>query len=892
VIGRTLAHYRITAALGAGGMGQVYRATDTKLGRDVAIKLLPDAFASDPERLARFEREAKVLASLSHANIAHLYSFESATGDEGTTAHVLVMELAEGEDLSQRLKRGALPVDEAIAIAKQIAEAVEEAHEHGIIHRDLKPANVKVTPDGKVKVLDFGLAKAWTGAGATAAADLSHSPTLAHTGTGVILGTAAYMSPEQARGKAVDRRADIWAFGAVLFEMLTGKRLFEGETVSDVLAAVLTRQPDWRMLPAAAPARLRRLLARCLERDPKQRLRDIGEARIELEAVRSGAPADLPVAASAGAAAIARREKLLFGALLALAVVAAGLGWTLVRRPSTTPQVVSFAQVTDLPGVETTPSLSPDGKSVVYAKIVGTDTDLFLLRIGSRSAVRLTPDSQGEDVEPAFSPDGERIAFRSDRDGGGIFLMTASGESVTRLTDSGFSPSWSHDGAEIVVSPGAFSTPTTLNVRAQGLTVVNVKSGETRSLPIDGLALQPAWSPGGARIAYWGLRGSSGQRDIWTVAASGSDAAGGGVPVTQDSALDWSPTWSPDGRYLYFSSTRGGTMNLWRVPIDERSGRVRGEPEPVTTPSTWSGALSFSRDGTRLAFASLDYRSTLLRVAFDAAAEAVVGPPVPILKGTRPIRDHELSADGEWIAFTEASVLEDLFVARLDGAQYRRLTDDAFRDRGPAWAPDGARIAFYSDRSGEYDLWTIRPDGSGLAQLTSGTGTFGFPVWSPDGKTIAYGFDGWHIVDAAAASPVTPLAQPALSPTERFQPTSWSPDGERIVGRVLRSDGAVATLAVYSLLSKRFTRLPGELARAPGWLYPVWLADGRRLIVRRPDGVAVVNAETGAGRLLFAVGGDITGRSIGVSSDNRWITYTETATEGDIWMATLKTESR
>ena len=235
MVGQTLAHYRITAALGAGGMGEVYRATDTRLGRDVAVKVLPADLARDPERLARFEREAKLLASLNHPNIAHVYGFESAAPPDGPATHFLAMELVEGEDLAERLTRGAIPVDEAIAIVRQVAEALDEAHEHGIVHRDLKPANVKVTEDGKVKVLDFGLAKAWSGdgGGAVSSGDVSQSPTLAHTGTaaGVILGTAAYMSPEQARGRSVDRRTDIWAFGCVLYEMLTGRRAFGGETI-------------------------------------------------------------------------------------------------------------------------------------------------------------------------------------------------------------------------------------------------------------------------------------------------------------------------------------------------------------------------------------------------------------------------------------------------------------------------------------------------------------------------------------------------------------------------------------------------------------------------------------------------------------------------------------
>jgi len=285
--GTRLGPYEILSPLGAGGMGEVYRARDGKLGREVAIKVLPAAFAADAERLARFRREAKVLASLNHPHIAAIYGLEESGGVEA-----LVLELAEGETLAERLARGPLPADEALEIARQIAEALEAAHERGIVHRDLKPANSKLTPGGQVKVLDFGLAKALVGD--VASPDISTSPTLtaAATQAGVALGTAAYMSPEQARGKAVDKRADVWAFGAVLYEMLTGRHPFSGETVSDILACVLKSDPDWTALPATTPAAIRRLLRRCLEKDPLKRLRDIGDARIELEEAMHGAPPD------------------------------------------------------------------------------------------------------------------------------------------------------------------------------------------------------------------------------------------------------------------------------------------------------------------------------------------------------------------------------------------------------------------------------------------------------------------------------------------------------------------------------------------------------------------------------------------------------------------------
>ena len=571
----------------------------------------------------------------------------------------------------------------------------------------------------------------------------------------------------------------------------------------------------------------------------------------------------------------------------AIALVLAGRQSARVATAPPASVFTRFDKVSDDPGVEATPALSPDGRSVVYAKTVGTDTALYLLRVGSRHAQRLSAAPPARDLQPAFSPDGERVAFRSDRDGGGVFLMTASGESVTRLTDFGYSPRWSPDGTEIVVSPGTFASPTDLSATARGLTVVNVASGQTRALAAGDRALQPCWSPTGARIAYWGIRGQSGQRDIWTIAARGSDAATSGVAVTDDAALDWSPAWSPDGRYLYFSSTRGGTMNLWRVPVDERTGHVLGNPEPMTTPSAWSGDLSFSRDGTRLAFAGLDYRSTLVRVPFDAARETVTGPPVPIVPGTRPMRDHELSPDGNWIVFTGAGAQEDLFIARTDGTEYRRLTDDAYRDRGPAWSPDGSRIAFYSDRSGQYQVWTIRPDGSALTQVSSGPSNPGIPVWSPDGTRIAYGYYTWGVIDMGAPSPQQQEVEPAISATERFMPIAWSPDGRRIAGPVAPVDGSVASLGIYTFATRAFSRVAADEGQATTWVAPAWLADSRRLIVRRHDGVGVVDADTGAVRPLVAVGGQVIGKSVGVSRDNRWITYTETATEGDVWIATF-----
>ncbi|HSF15939.1 MAG TPA: protein kinase, partial [Vicinamibacteria bacterium] len=399
--GHKLAHYEVVELIGRGGMGEVYRARDGNLGRDVAIKVLPAEFSDNPESLARFEREAKMLASLNHPNIASIYGFQ-----EANNRRFLVLELVEGEDLSRRLERGPVPVDETIQIARQIAEALEEAHEKAIVHRDLKPGNVKLTPDGRVKVLDFGLAKAWTvDPGSGAAAHLSQSPTITRMGTqaGVILGTARYMSPEQARGKSVDKRTDVWAFGVVLFEMLTGRELFTGETVTDALAAVLTTEIDLGALPAATPPPVRRLLRRCLERNPKNRLHDIADARIVIDEVLSGRIEEPAPSAPT------RRSGLRTLALAAVTVASVlGTLFVLATRPDRLPPEPVRVRRLTLSGHDQQPSVSPDGRFVAFASTRDGVSQIWLKQIEVGGEQRLT---EGADFRPHFAPDGNSIGF-------------------------------------------------------------------------------------------------------------------------------------------------------------------------------------------------------------------------------------------------------------------------------------------------------------------------------------------------------------------------------------------------------------------------------------------------------------------------------------------------
>ena len=432
--GTRLGPYEIVTAIGAGGMGEVFRARDTKLNRDVAIKVLPVALAQDTERVGRFRREAQILATLNHPNIAAIYGLEeTAAAGPGQSAVVgLVMELVAGEDLAERLRRGAIPVEEAIGIARQIAEALEEAHEHGIVHRDLKPANVRLTPDGKVKVLDFGLAKALEGDPSSSAANsqLSHSPTMSRHATeaGMILGTAAYMSPEQARGKSVYKRADIWAFGVVLFEMHTGQRLFAGETVSDTLAAVLRADPDWKALPEETPAAITRLLHRCLTRDPKARLHDIADARLEIADALGNAGNEAKATVTSGAAAVSPKWRRVLpwvaGAVIGvgLAVVMMGLG---VGRGLFVQSASELTPVTSTlllpPGVTVAMPPSParsgflavsgDGRQIAFVgRIEGGGSQIFVRAVDSQVA-RAVAGTEGGTF-PAWSPDGRRIAFQ------------------------------------------------------------------------------------------------------------------------------------------------------------------------------------------------------------------------------------------------------------------------------------------------------------------------------------------------------------------------------------------------------------------------------------------------------------------------------------------------
>jgi eukaryotic-like serine/threonine-protein kinase len=890
--GTRLGPYEILAPLGAGGMGEVYRARDERLKRDVAIKVLPASFSADTDRLRRFEQEAQAAGRLNHPNITAVYDI----GTHGGAPYV-VQELLEGETLRAVMAGGTLSAKKAIDYSVQISRGLAAAHEKGIVHRDLKPENLFVTRDGRVKILDFGLAKLTRPE--SSGARLTEGPTVsAGTEPGVVLGTVGYMSPEQVRGQPVDIRSDIFSFGTILYEMLSGKRAFSGGSAADTMSAILREDPpDFSLTNQNVPQGLDRIVRHCLEKNPEQRLHSAHDLAFDLESVL-GVSGSSPAAAGVSvmdSRVWLRRAALSLAAAATLIVAIGGArlaGYRLARSvpsksaPGGAVRAV-FAQLTLQSGIENFPSISPDGKTFLYVSAASGNADIFLQRVDGRNAINLTKDCGEEDTQPTFSPDGSQIAFRSEREGGGIFLMGATGESVRRLTDFGFNPAWSPDGKEIAVADESIRSPLTRNTTSR-LWAVSVATGAKR-LITDRDAVQPSWSPNGHRIAYWGLPKGGGQRDIWTIPAAGAAPGAAAVAVTNDPAVDWNPVWSPDGNFLYFSSDRNGTMNLWRVPIEEKTGKVLGDLEPVTVPSRWCGHLSIARDGRHLLYASFEETSSIQRVAFDPVRERVAGEPVSILSGSLLVRGIGPSPDGKWVAFSKRETPEDIFVISSDGSSLRQLTNDAFKDRGADWSADGKSIAFSSERTGRFECWSVNPDGSRLTQLTRrDSGLAWSPRWSPDGTRLAFP-DGTN-------SYLFPLGRPLgaekAQPLPRFDDAgaafevgSWSPNGRALAGTVNRPDGSdVPGIVLYWLESKKYQRVTDFGGG------PAWMSDSRRLLFVDASRRKILVLDTASGKsvpLLDISSGTVRGK-VGISRDDRTIFFVRDHMEADIWQVTLR----
>ena len=840
--------YEIIGAIGAGGMGEVYRARDLKLGRDVAIKVLPEAFGRHTDRLARFQREAKVLASLSHPNIATIYGLE----DSGST-RALVMELVEGPTLADRVKAGPIPVDESVRVARQIADAVEYAHERGIIHRDLKPANIKVAADDTVKILDFGLAKALEGDISTI--DISKSPTSSRMATqeGVLLGTAAYMSPEQAKAKPVDRRADIWAFGCVLFEMLTGMTAFGGQAVADTLAAVIMKDPDWSQLPTATPMRVRVLLQRCLQKEPKERLQAIGDARIALNEVLSGAP-DLALAGRAEAPAVALWRRALPWALFGM-VTSVALALVFVRfreKPHAPAEFVQRFEIpTPDPSADSVGALSPDGMRWVLRSTAGNGPRLWLRRMDSSEAHPLA-GTESATEPPFWSPDSRFIAF-STHDGK-LKKMDIEGGPAQVLCDSGAyvrGGFWTLDGKIIFGDPD----------RPPGLWEVPAAGGVSSPLPGvehgNPLLYSPAPLPDGRHFLY--VSGGPTNGDLYLGSLdnkAGKQSSKKLITGTVRAVHVPSPE-DPDLGYLLFVRGTGSnalTGTLMAQRFDLRKLELVGEPTAIA--EQVSAEFLVSLTGTLIYPSGFPAAANGQLTLFDRQGKVVetVGQPGDYLF-------IAFSPDGKRVAATRESESGNMNLWMMDLARgtSTRFTFSSQHDVHAVWSPDGNRVAFASNRLGTYHLFQKLSNGGGNDELLfkSDQGAGEAPLsWSGDGRFLLIGENpiaaatNWVLPldkDAHAAGKPLLFAQKGLGIELIFSP---GPQGRPLwVAYTSNESGRYEIYVPFDANSPIGTPLGGGKwqVSTQGGLSPRWNSNGKELFYVAPDGTVMSVEVTGNG---------------------------------------------
>ena len=837
--GTRLGVYEVTARIGEGGMGEVYQARDTTLDRDVALKVLPEAFTADPDRLARFQREAKVLASLNHPNIGAIHGLESS-GD----TQALVLELIAGPTLADRIAEGPIPVDDALAIAKQIADALEGAHERGIIHRDLKPANVKVRPDGTVKVLDFGLAKAVTPE--ASGVSTNESPTMsltAATQMGMVIGTAAYMAPEQAKGKPVDKRADIWAFGVVLLEMLTGSRVFDGETASETLAAVMMKEPDWGRLLADLPSKLNNLVRRCLEKDPRERVRDIGDARLAMQGAF-----ETSIRVASGPTTVAstpfwQRPVAIAGAVLASLVVGGGAAWNLTGPGTVSSGLMRFAisppetAPLDFTSLDRDLVISPDGTQIVYNSVDEGLPRLNILAIDQFEGVPLRGGETGSGA--FFSPDSEWVGFVT-RGGTQLQKVPSFGGPPVALAESPariFGASWSMDDQIVFGTQGA------------GLYRVSGGGGvpeELTTLDSDRAEVNHTWPfviPGRGVVLFVTSTGSpfsTGQLAVLDLDTR---------EVTDLGLMGTSPHYVSTGHVVYMAED----ASVRAVPFDVSSLEVTGNPVPVVegvVVKPTSGAANFSvSDRGRLVYGTGTRGGgsprTLVWVDREGREEPL-GEAWPDDQYSYP----RVSPDGESVAVGIAEDTDnvaspsDLWVLDLSRGSRSRITFGGNNRFLPVWSPDGAQLAFADAPVRPNRILVASADGSGLGKtLLEREGQRVFPTsWSPDGQTLAFyedypdtGRDIYVVPVAEDSAPVPFVATPFQERAAAF-----SPDGRWLAYVSNKSGRDEVYVRPYPGPGREST------ISTTGGQEPVWATDGRELFYRNQD-------------QMFAVAVDISG---------------------------------
>jgi eukaryotic-like serine/threonine-protein kinase len=883
VIGQTLAHYTVLAKIGSGGMGEVYLASDRKLDRRVALKVLPPEL-SGGERRVRFTREAKALAALNHPNIVTVFSVEEDRG-----IPFITMELVEGSTLADRLPRDGWPLDRFFDLAIPIADAVAAAHQHGIVHRDLKPGNVMVTADGRVKVLDFGLARQDAGPAEASAA----AKTIANSEAGLVVGTSSYMSPEQARGQPVDARSDIFSLGVVFHEMLTGRRPFPGGTPTEVLSSIIKdTPPEASAIRAGIPRELTRLVRRCLVKDPARRIQSAADIRNELEELKREMDSGDLVAEPRPAPVDGARTRRAWWATGA-AVVILGLGgvagWILTeRRQMAGVRLTNPRQLTSSAGVESFPTWSPDGGRIAYVSNQRGNNDIWVVPAAGGAAVPFTADYAGNDTQPAWSPDGNQIAFISDREGGGIFVMPALGGRPERVSLRGSSeglvgPQWSADGTELAH----------MRREPEGnvIEVVSLATRQTRRVPVpgeQGNRFDLSWSRDGRFFAYVRAASRDGQEAnrLWVLRVADGQA----FAVTDGTTGEWSPMWSADGHTLFFLSNRGGSVDLWQQPLTAQ-GTPDGEAVPLTV-GVGMRAAALSADGRRLAYERGRPVANVWRVSILADREAVWEDAERVTSDEASVQTPDLLTDGERLVISsDRGGSRDLWMVATDGTGVRQLTADRAPDGGPRVSPDGSRIAFSSNRQGNLDIWVLPVDGGPATRLTSSPLSDMFPSWSPDGGMIAFyggttrGGTNLFVVPASGGEP----KQITTGDVSKYFP-QWSPDGKWIF---FASGGGPGLYQIFRMPAGGGT--PEQVTKEPAYFYR-FSPDGTRLYFagthRGSNDLWELTLANGHERRLtrFPPGIGELGQYLAASKTHLYFTMRNDV--GDIWIMDVVTDER
>jgi Tol biopolymer transport system component/predicted Ser/Thr protein kinase len=788
--GETISHYRILEKLGEGGMGVVWKARDTHLDRLVAIKVLPPERVADPERRLRFVQEAKAASALNHPNILHIYDIDQAAGVD-----FIAMEYVPGKTLDQWIGRKGLALSEALRYAVQIADALDKAHAAGIVHRDIKPGNIMVTGEGLVKLLDFGLAKLTE---PIESDELGPTETLKPvTEEGTIVGTVAYMSPEQAEGKKVDARSDIFSFGLVLYEMVTGRRAFQGETKLSILSAILHKDPPAvSELAGDVPRDLEKIIARCLRKDPERRIQHMIDVKLALEDLKEESDSGKLLAA----AAPRRRRRVVPWAISGLMVVvlaAASVALWLMRRPKPLGAPLLMQLTTDT-GLTTDPALSPDGRLLAYAsdRSGKGNLDIWVRQIGGGEPIPLTQDPADE-REPTFSPDGTIIAFRSEREGGGIYVVSALGGPPRKIASEGRRPRFSPDGSQIAYWSGAIGGGAAFSTRNYcRIFVVASAGGGPRQVRPDFVgAAYPEWAPDGKHLLFLGNSDEKlpvdENTDWWvTPLDQGPAIATGAFRATRKEGLSgpllvypWAliaPVWETRGDSLIFSARSGDSSNLWRIGISSKTWKVTGLPQRLTSSPTIeeNPSIALVADGSvKIAFASLTENSDIWSLPLEANTGRVTGDLRQLTQDSAADFHPSLSADGRKMVWVSArSGNQEIWIKDLNTGEDAALTASRMDKYNPHFSADGRKVSFAAHREGKWDIYLVPATGGAAEMICEDCGQA--TGWSPDGKYLIGNSVGGrlYLVEVASRRRIDLVALSG----RWFAGGTFSPDGRWI----------------------------------------------------------------------------------------------------------------